>query len=215
MRGFWSHLNARRIRRVARWVLVGKFCQAKAIGMVFILLLLVGCDGPQRDILQLELIEPDLVWQQDTLGIQAGIALSPSPALMEALNHGVAVTVVVSTRVHPWHGLLANTDQTRNHRFEIRYLPLIEHYQLTELKTEEVELYPRLSMLLQGLATPRWMDTQLTTAQQNTRGFHVQVRVDIDRERLPAPMQLSAWRDDQWRSRQDWQTWRMISTDSR
>lgn len=179
--------------------------------MAFILLPLVGCDGQQSTALKLELMEPSPVWQQDTLGIQAGISLAPSPAVLEALNHGVAVTVIVATRIHPWHGALANTDQTRNHRFEIRYLPLIEHYQLTELKTEDVELYPRLSMALQALAVPRWMDTQLTTEQQATRGFHVQVRVDIDRERLPAPMQLSAWRDDQWRSRQDWQTWRMIS----
>ncbi len=181
--------------------------------MVFILLLLSACDRPAEigssADWALSLSEPQIEWRGGVLGVSTGIALTPSAAILEALDHGVAVSVVVATRVHPWHGALAATDQTRNHRFEIRYLPLIEHHQLTELKTGQTDTYPRLSMLLRALSERRWLDTHLTRDQASTDEWQVQVRVDIDRERLPAPMQLSAWRDERWRSGQDWLTWRV------
>lgn len=185
--------------------------------MAFILLALVGCsqtEPPQAPPvpLRLELISPVLQWQDDVLGIVTGIEFQPSQAVLEALNHGVAVTLVVATRIHPVHGVLASADQTRNHRFEIRYLPLIEHYQLTELKTDTSVSYPRLRLLMAALAEPRFLDTHLERGDISDRPWHVQARADIDRERLPAPMQLSVFSDSAWQGAQDWVNWR-VSTD--
>lgn len=184
------------------------------IGTAFILLLLVACheaidqDG-QATPLRLALIDPVLQWQGDRLGVIAGIDFQPSQAVLEALDHGVPVTLVVATRVHPVHAVLASSDQTRNHRYEIRYLPLTEHYQLTELKTETVTSYPRLRLLIQALAQSRFLDTQLIQSDVSDRTWHLQSRADIDRERLPAPMQLSVWSDPMWQSQSDWFDWRV------
>lgn len=190
------------------------------IGMVFIMLLLVACQAPdadgQRDgdALTLELMDPVLQWRDGILGVVTGIAFSPSPEVLEALDHGVAVTLVVATRIHPVHGMLASNDQTRNHRFEIRYLPLIEHYQLTELKTGATATYPRLRLLVSALAEPRFLDTHLTQEATTDRSWHVQAKPDIDRERLPAPMQLAVWGDGQWQSSNDGWNWRVEVDDA-
>ena len=186
--------------------------------MVFISLLLSACDlfsgdDPASSDLALSLSEPTLEWRGDVLGLSTGVDFEPSSAILEALDHGVAVNVVVATRIHPWWGPLASSDQTRNHRFEIRYLPLIEHYQLTELKIDETESFPRLSMLLEALSRRRWLDTHLTETLAEQSSWRVEVRVDIDREQLPAPMQLSAWRDTNWRSGRAWHRWDMAVDD--
>ncbi|MDR9389736.1 MAG: DUF4390 domain-containing protein [Wenzhouxiangella sp.] len=190
--------------------------------MVFISLLLSGCDrlgdgggggDASRSDLALSLSEPAIEWRGDVLGVATGVVFAPSAAILEALEHGVAVNVVVATRIHPWHGALASASQTRNHRFEIRYLPLIEHHQLTELKTGQTESFPRLSMLLEALSQRHWLDTHLSRDDVGDTAWQVQARVDIDREQLPAPMQLSAWRDRNWRSGQAWLTWRVERDD--
>lgn len=182
--------------------------------MVFISLALVGCGESEQPEsppapLTLSLINPVLQWQDDVLGIVSGIEFQPSEAVLDALNHGVAVTLVVATRIHPVHGVLASNDQTRNHRFEIRYLPLIEHYQLTELKTQTSVSYPRLRLLMAALAEPRFLDTHLNRRDISDRPWHVQAKADIDRERLPAPMQLSVFGDSAWQGAEDWQNWRV------
>jgi len=184
------------------------------------MLLLVACQAPETggqrdgDALTLELIDPVLQWRDGVLGVVSGIAFSPSSAVLEALDHGVAVTVVVATRIHPIHGVLASSDQTRNHRFEIRYLPLIEHYQLTELKTGTMATYPRLRLLVSALAEPRFLDTHLTREAIRDRSWHVQAKPDIDRERLPAPMQLAVWGDSEWQSQADGWSWRVEVDDA-
>jgi len=148
-------------------------------------------------------------WQDDVLGVVTGIDFQPSHKVLDALHHGVPIAIVVATRVHPVHGILATSDQTRNHRYEIRYLPLIEHYRLTELKTMTSVSYPRLRLLINALAQTRFLDTHLDRADITDRPWHVQVRVDVDRERLPAPMQLSVWSDGAWQSGADWINWRI------
>lgn len=178
--------------------------------MVFILLLLSACrpseEAPSSTTLLLSLVNPALVWQDEVLGVRTSLAFRPTPAILEALEHGVPVTVVVETRVHPTAGFLASNDQTRNHRYEIRYLPLSEHYQLTALKTNQSTTFPRLRLLLADLSEPRLLDTQLRADALDGQSWQVQVRVDIDRARLPAPMQVGVWRDRQWSSNDAWQT---------
>jgi hypothetical protein len=186
--------------------------------MVFILLAFVACQpsdpGAQTaSALTLALDDPQVVWQNETLGIRTGIEFVPSMAVSEALSHGVAVTLVVETRIHPWRGWLASQQQTRNHRFEIRYLPLSEHYQLTALKTGITATYPRLRLLLADLSEARWLDTHLSADKLGDKVWQVQARVAIDKERMPAPMQVSVWTDEQWQTNSSWWTWEVSSAD--
>ncbi len=180
--------------------------------MAFIIWLLSACTADSDRHGQLRMIDPEPRWQDDVLGIHAGIDFQPGPRIVEALNHGVTIHIRLATRVGPRWKLLAVADQTRNHRFEIRYLPLIRHYELTDLKTGEQWSYPRLSMTLDALAEPRWMDTRFTADQRAGRRWRMQARIDIDRTRLPSPMRLPVWFDRNWGLGESWHSWELRSS---
>lgn len=179
--------------------------------MAFITWLLSACTADPEQHGHLRLIDPEPRWQQEVLGIHAGIDFTPGPRVVEALEHGVTIHIRLATRIgSPWLPL-ALGDQTRNHRFEIRYLPLIRHYELTDLKSGEQVSFPRLSMVLDELANPRWMDTRFTADQRGGRRWRIQSRVEIDRTRLPSPMRLPVWFDRNWGLGDSWHSWELAA----
>ncbi len=174
---------------------------------VFITSLLSACTPADPRSGHLRLIDPQPQWQGEILGLVAGIDFNPGPAVIEALNHGVTVHIRVTIEVRrPWE-VIVNDDLVRNHRFEIRYLPLIRHYELTDLKTGEQQSFPRLSMVLDRLQRPQWLDTRFTADEHREREWRMRARVDIDRTRLPSPMRLPVWFDRNWSLSEAWQRW--------
>lgn len=193
--------------RVARRTTGARSCLARLAWTVFTIWLLSACTPADERGGHLRLIDPQPQWEGDTLGLVAGIDFNPGPAVVEALNHGVTVHIRVAIQVRrPWE-FIVNDDLVRNHRFEIRYLPLIRHYELTDLKTGEQLSFPRLSMVLERLQRPQWMDTRFTADEHRDRRWRMQARVDIDRTRLPSPMRLPVWFDRNWSLTEPWHRW--------
>jgi hypothetical protein len=179
------------------------------IWMVFIILLCVGCRPEATDEWAIELVNPVPSWQDGELEIIAGVNWRPSPAVIEALDHGVVVPIRVITRTSRHHGWIAMQDRDRNHRFEIRYLPLVRNYQVLELKTGRQENYPRLSMAMEALSTRRGWATGLNREEAARRDWQVEIRAELDRSRLPSPMRIPVWFDPEWRSSSPWHGWRI------
>ena len=183
--------------------------------MAFTLLLLSACAAPDEPPGHLRLIEAEPQWQGDTLGLHTGVDFRPGPDIVEALNHGVTVHIRVRIHIRRPRELLVPDDRTRNHRFEIRYLPLIRHYELKDLKGEQRRSFPRLSMVLEALAEPQWLDTRLTADQDIPAAWRMQARVDIDRTRLPSPMRLPVWFESAWSLGDPWRYWQIESAEPR
>ena len=181
----------------------------KWILTVSIISLCVACT-PDEDIeWDITLINPKPLWEGDELMVNAGVDWAPSPAVLEALEHGIGVPIRVTTRVSRHHRWFATEDRDRNHRFEVRYLPLVRSYQLTELKTDQVDSYPRMGMLVDALRQPRNWHTGLTRSEVAERDWQVEIRAELDRTRLPSPMRLPVWFNDQWRAASKWHGWRI------
>ncbi len=177
--------------------------------MVFTIWLCVACTPAEDSEWDMTLIQPTPLWVDDELMINAGVDWTPSPAVIEALDHGVGVPIRVTTRVSRHHRWFATMDRDRNHRFEVRYLPLVRSYQLSEIKTGQVDAYPRMGMLVDALRRQRDWHTGLTRSEAAERDWQVEIRVELDRTRLPSPMRLPVWFDDQWRSASPWHGWRV------
>lgn len=137
----------------------------------------------------------------------AGVDWTPSSAVIEALEHGVVVPVRVTTRISRRHARFALFDRDRNHRFEVRYLPMLRSYQITDTKTGEQHNHPRLGMLLDGLRQPRAWATGLELAELAEREWQVEIRAELDRSRLPSPMRMPVWFDPAWRAVTPWLGW--------
>ena len=175
--------------------------------MVFIVLLLVACSSERDRDWSIELVEPRLERDADGYDLVAGIRLEPSPAMIEALERGVTLTVAVQTRATGGPIWVPGFDRIRKHRLEISYLPLSRHYQLVYLRDDSHSSYPRLSMLFAALEEPQPWSVKLEGQELERGPWRVQARTELDRSRLPSPMRLPAWLDAQWRLRSDWQEW--------
>lgn len=173
------------------------------------MLLLSACQPLTQTPPTLTLIDPAPRWHSGQLGVEAGVAFEPGPALIEAMQHGVVIPIRVMTRVDQRHPALARSDRTRSHRFEIRYLPLTQLYELRDVRGEEVSSYPRLSMVLEALSSPRWMAVHLDQADLERGSWQIEARVDIDRTRVPSPMRLTVWLERDWRPGDTWQRWQV------
>jgi hypothetical protein len=174
---------------------------------VFITCLCVGCRVEPSAEWNLALLGPKPVWQNNELYLAVGLDWGPSPGVVEALEHGVAVPLRITTRVARYYRWFAIVDEDRHHRLEIRYLPLVRSYQLHDLASGRQQNFPRLAMLAEALREPRRWPTGLDSAAAQAHAWQVQLRAELDRSRLPSPMRIPVWFDPQWRVVSDWQTW--------
>ncbi len=176
--------------------------------MVFIICACVGCSPTDSDESgNLALLEPALAWQEDELVVIAGVDWRPTEAVIEAMEHGVAVPLRITTRSFRRYGWLRILDRDRNHRYEVRYLPMLRSYQIADTKSDEQRNYPRLHMLVDSLRQPQPWATGLTRDDVASVTFQLEIRGQLDRTRLPSPMRMPVWFDPQWRAISSWQQW--------
>lgn len=147
-------------------------------------------------------------WENGELILHSPLEVTLSPAALDALEHGVGLVLVVTTRTSRRLGPIARLDEARDYPLEIRYLPLSRHWQLREPVIDRVQSFPRRWMLMEALGERRRFETGLTRGQLGEADWQVQVRVRLDRNALPAPMHLPAWLSPQWRLSSRWHTWR-------
>ncbi len=172
-------------------------------------MLCAGCRPEASSEWAIELVNPAPSWENGELEILAGVIWRPSPAVVEALEHGVVIPIRVTTRTSRHHGWIAMQDRDRNHRFELRYLPLVRSYQLLELKTGRQVNYPRLAMAVESLSVRRGWATGLKREEVVQRDWQVEIRAELDRSRLPSPMRIPVWFDAEWRASSPWHGWRV------
>lgn len=89
--------------------------------------------------------------------------------------------------------------------WELSYLPLSEHYQLSRLGENNIQTFPRLRHALADLGRVR-IDLDLPTGQALVP-YVLSVRLKLDQRRLPAPMRLPAFFSAEWRLDSGWSKW--------
>ena len=129
-------------------------------------------------------------------------ALKLSEEAREALDHGVALTVRVEMELRDAITLTLLADDIR--RFEIRYLPLSQHYELSTPGDGTVRNYPRLRHVLNALSR---VEFELATGALAPGSYEFRSRVRLENGRLPAPMRLPALFSAQWQHDSEWSTW--------
>lgn len=120
----------------------------------------------------------------------------------EALEHGVILTISLEIELRNDNKMIVVRRDVRH--FQLRYLPLIERYQLSEIEIEEFRTFSRLRHLL---ATFDDLHIQLSTGPLPLGAYELRTRIRLDKTRLPAPMQLPAWFSSQWQHDSEWSVW--------
>lgn len=173
------------------------------------LLLTAGCEQSQNNAAaQIEITGLALT-QDDALGLVAGIDMQLGRQAQEALQSGIPIVITVDLRLARRYRFFAREINTRSFHWELNYLPLSERYTLQHALSGDISSYPRLRMLLadlrQSVAYPWPADAQQQQALSNGR-HQLQLRVRLNRLRLPAPLRLPALISSQWRLQDGWNT---------
>jgi hypothetical protein len=148
-------------------------------------LLLAGCHGGGS-------IDSARIVRVPEPVLDAGLRLQPTAQMLEALDRGVTLTLRLRLRASFPGGEL---DSVR--RIGIRYLPLAQQYQLTDLDTQAARNFPRRAQLLAALDRVRLpLDAQWAGLPIDAV-CRLSLALDIDA--LPATLRLPALLSADWR----------------
>lgn len=168
------------------------------------LLLLVACKEQKGDFgFTVKGVETRVTGQQLKIMLEQKISLSPEART--ALTNGVPLHLEVRAELETGSGTLS-----ASRRFEIRYMPLSDHYQLSSGQPSFVRTYPRLRHALADLSE---VELTMSLPQVTAGSYDLQTRSWLDKRKLPAPMRLPAWFSPSWQHDSGWQSWSIsIST---
>ena len=178
---------------------------AEAIALLAtVLLALAGCQ-PRAAGGEFEINAVETRWTNGSMSVRSEQVLRFSEPARQALGHGVPLTVEIELI------LRSTVSQTRvAHElsaYEIRYLPMSEHYQVTRLADGQVRTYPRLRHALAGLGR---LDLDLETGALPADDYELLARIRLNHGRMPPPMRLPVLFDSGWKHASNWTSWPVV-----
>jgi hypothetical protein len=169
--------------------------------ILLIFVLLAGCTRPADD-RYFELGEVDTNWSNGRLNVTVHQKLTLSSEAREALVHGVPLTVQLELLIRQTGS--RNPVKENIYNYEIRYLPLINHYQLTQPGAAEIRSFPRLRHLLAELSTVK---QSFSKGDLPEGSYELMARTHLDQKKMPPPMRLPMLFSTKWRHDSDWTIW--------
>ena len=139
-------------------------------------------------------------YQSLHIGLRQQLVLSEQAR--EALQHGVPLNIALNLDLRSNSDMVVMRREDR--RYEIRYLPLIDRYQLRNVTSGDLQTFSRLRHLLSALGE---LDVQMQTGALPHGEYELRTRLLLDEGSLPTPMQLPAWFSSQWKHDSGWSVW--------
>ena len=166
-----------------------------------------GSDGTGDRITMLEVVGAKVQRTADTTVLNARLRYQFGEAVLEAMRHGVPVTLLVEARIvnrgsRPWLEVILKTQRL----YRLDYHSLSRQYVLEDMTSGEQTIFPSYLALQDALARPpglRLAD-DLSLPEGRLQGS---VRARLYIEGLPPAMRLSAYFSKQWRLRSEWYVW--------
>ncbi len=161
--------------------------------------LLTGCiNHAAPEVASLEIRSATLTQHGSDLHLDAAIDWRPSSAMLDALDHGIALKlrltlVAEGTSELGWHPQLAIQERS----LELRYYPLSRQYQLHDLERDEARSFTvRASLFdaLEQLHLPIAFPPQL-------KAERYRLSAALDTTALPGALRLPALVDPNWNFR--------------
>ena len=162
---------------------------------------LTGCERTQVDYgFKIDSVTLQPAYQKILASFSQELKLSRDA--VEALHNGVPLTVRLEMELRDSTTLTLLADDIR--RFEIRYLPLSQNYELRAPGDGSAQNFPRLRHVLSELSS---VNITLGTGALAPGRYEFRTRIRLENGRLPAPMRLPALFSAQWRHDSEWSTW--------
>ncbi len=166
-------------------------------------LLLCACSNKARDY-GFEVSTLDATISSNQVHVNSQFTIRLSSAAQLALERGIPLTLRIHFRARKDTRLPGGTIAVAEHVYKMTYLPLSEHYALTDMVSGVQQTFPRLRYLISALQN---QDQVLLLGDLAPGNYLIQVRAELDLRKLPAPMRLPARIAPEWRLSTDWHSW--------
>lgn len=147
--------------------------------------------------------------ERDMLVMDASIGYGFSEEVLEALDNGVPLTVLVHIQLRgadDWVWSESLVDQRL--RYVIRYKPLSERYLVSQLPGEGGISYVTRDAAIAALREIEGLQLVSRQRLQDEGGpFEIQVKVSLDIEELPLPLKPMAYLLPSWKLSSGWTKW--------
>jgi hypothetical protein len=145
----------------------------------------------------------------DAIVTEAELDLVLSDTVTDAINQGIEVRIVAELklfRVRPWIWNQLIGEWRTGYR--IKYHDLSSIYVVTDDNTGELETFTTIRDAMDSLAELRIVLPVLTeTLPESAHGYRASLRIDIDRDSLPAPLKLITEISPSWQMASQWSQW--------
>jgi hypothetical protein len=170
-----------------------------ALLAVLLLWLASGCAPTGGDFgIRLDQLSAKQTPRGISIEIQQEVRLSSEAR--RALQNGVPLRIRIDLALQGksrW-----SPDETSSYTYEIRYLPLSEHYQLSGPGEDEpARTYPRLRHALAALND---IDIQVEGNERIVGARELRLRSHLDPRGMPGPMQLPVFLSPDWKHDSGW-----------
>ena len=170
-----------------------------AVLVAVFLSLLVTAWGKPAETGRFDLSAVEARWSNGQMEVRFEQELSLSPEARNALVHGVPLTVGVDLVLRD-----ARTQmriKKNQSYYEIRYLPLSEHYQLSGPDGKDIRTFPRLRHALADLGN---LEVRFETGALPRGEYELLARSFLDKQKMPPPMRLPVMFSPRWRHESAW-----------
>lgn len=183
---------------------------SQSVRIVVLALLLAGAGGVARADFGAGEIQARLV--DGALELSGALELALTPKVEEALGKGIPLDFVIGVRLNrarPWLWDERLGEWTLKRR--IRFHALSGQYLVTTLEptSETSESYTSLSEALRQLGTLAALRLRLADPPPAHEDYAVRLRVHLDLEALPTPLQPVAYTSPAWHLNSGWSTWQV------
>lgn len=168
------------------------------------LVLLTACSNPTTNE-RFELTRIEANWSNGQVDVSCEQRLVLSQEAREALIHGVPLTIDLELSLRDTASQIRAVEQTNS--YEIRYLPLSDHYQLTHAESNTVKTFPRLRHILADLSK---LQVSFQTGVLPSGDYELLARTRLDRNSMPPPMRLPVLLSASWRHDTSWSSWPLV-----
>ncbi|MBK1642141.1 hypothetical protein CKO12_09680 [Chromatium okenii] len=181
---------------------------ALALSVILTLLASSVAWAPARASDDFTIHPPQLQLEDEVYVLNSAIDVHLSPAALEALEHGVPLTIVVQIQVRrakAWlweNGLL---DQQL--RSVIRYKPLSDGYEVYRLPGHRGRSFVTQDAALRALGEISNFRLLHREKLNPDDEYEVQLKVFLDIEELPLPLRPLAYLKPAWQLSSGWQSW--------
>ena len=142
---------------------------------------------------------------QGVYQLNANIHYELSDEVLDALNNGVTITMLLTIKLERQRAYLWNESISKLlQRYELEYHALSGQYIVKKLASAEQQSYLSLSAALRALGRVHELPIIKQDALQDSKNVVVKIHSELDTNALPAPLRPLAWVESYWQLSSEW-----------